>query len=488
MATTPLNERTLLKLLATLGKKKRKRFRKYLQAPLHGPNATVVKLLDLLERWLNGSRKKPLTFEQTQKSLGIAANTLEKNISVTLSALRKFIREEAEEEQGLHNHGLALEFLYWQDLDQKELEIEYRNYAKKLGQLPESSARLYQELSLFEKLCHIRVDNNPDKHNAAFEEYLVRLEEFYVASRLKYVCGVINSSQIFRQEQAWPDVEAMVKRLKAMGGRLSLMGEAYYRTAMLLQNKKPERKEMEEMFQYLNQNCRKIAREEGIALFGFLLNTVLRQIEYRKEPLLEFICDIYDSMIHHDLLLEKGFIESWHLRNYVLTNIKLKRNEAATRFFQEYSPFLRQADARTLVPEIGGHLTFQAEDYPACIAYSKQILQLAGIGARLELTARMLIWRSYFGMYEELGMDGLDKMQQQYESIRVFLQREGKLSEANRARYRLFTRLFFKLIRQLGSPKGKARREALDAIRRELEGNPQMVFREWLFEAIEKRM
>lgn len=488
MASTPINERTLVKLLAVLSKKERKKFKKYLLSPLISSSPVSIALIEALERWLSGSQKKSLPFNQIQEELEIASSTLEKSLSQVLGLLRDFIREEALREQPAYDYGRAFEFLHLRDLDSKDLEIENRNYSKKLSALPESSERFYQELKLLEKVSNFRTLSVQQQEKAFFENYLVKLEEYYVTLRLKYICTEMNRNQIYRNDTPAPEIAGMVERLESMGGKLSTLGMAYFKAAYFLQEKKHSLEEMQNMMDFLHENVAGISRDDGYILYGFMINTCIRQMQFASMPFLDMVIEMYLSMIKSDLMVHNGFIESWHFRNYIVINLRRNQISIATQFYREYQIYLRDGEGETTIPEMGGHLNYKAKKFEDAIECFNTLLRVPNLLTMREILARLMIWRCYFELYDQLNMKKLDEMYHQCQSIRVFIQRDSKISEMYKERFSNFTRLFYKLIRRLDNPIDAERIKSLEALAEEVSETPNVCYHEWLLEEVTKRI
>ena len=70
-----------MQLLSVLSKKERKNFKRYLQAAAQNSKSLLLAVYDVLNRWLDGSQKKPLHAAYVQDKVGIAASTLDKFLS-----------------------------------------------------------------------------------------------------------------------------------------------------------------------------------------------------------------------------------------------------------------------------------------------------------------------------------------------------------------------------------------------------------------------
>ena len=140
-----------------------------------------------------------------------------------------------------------------------------------------------------------------------------------------------------------------------------------------------------------------------------------------------------------------------------------------------------------MVPEMAGLLHFKLERYPDAIKACRQLLEIQGLRLLREIQARIVIWRSYFEMYEHLSLSQLDEMHREYDALRIYLQRDTKLSPQKRERFANFTRLFYKLIRLLDNPVSSNETDALKALKDEVIQTPNFAYEDWLLRAIDKR-
>lgn len=483
MTPKPFNQRTLVKLLSVLEKKERKRFRKYLHSPLQNTNKSLLVLLDTLEPWLAGNRDKDIPFEKVRRKLGFTAATLEKSISKLSNHLRDFIRAETLDEQPPFHHSKSLSFLFQRNLPVSDLEAEFRLHSKKLAALPHSPDLLQQQFQLEEEMSWIRCYNSVSLNQNTFDNCLIRLEEYYATARLKYICSSIHHRDVFQTSAILPDIEELVDRLQRLGGKLPFLGSAYYRASKHLLGIDNSRAELEATLSFFNSNAHKINREDNRVLFTAILNSTLRHERAAQLPMKELIGQIMDSMAQHGIELVQGFIDGWHFRNYIYVHVHLDQTQKAQRFFDRYASYLRDSDAATMIPEMAGLLHFKLGRYPEAIAAYRQLLQTQSLRQLRELQARIIIWRSYFEMYESLDTDQLDEMYRQYDSLRVYLKRDTKLSPQKRERITNFIRLFHKLIRLVeNSDLG-----GLEALEEEVLQTSNVAYEPWLLAAIAKR-
>lgn len=483
-----INNRILLQILAAMTKKERKHFREFLECSYFNSNPLLINLLLVFDHWLSGSRKKELTFEVVRKKIGIAASTLEKSMSQTLTLLRKFILEEELRRSQVQDHGQVLNWLHQRGLENKWLEMESRKYAKKQSLIPKSVEGLYEEFTLSHSVVKIRSGLPRVGGESMFKDSLLKLEVFYVVSRLKYTCATLNEWRVFGGNKPEVSLDKILERLIGIGGLLPSLGEAYRRILTLLESDSPPLEQVREMLDFMENNGGEFSQEDTFDLFSYLLNSCFRGVDLGQKEKSELVYNIYISMLDRGLLTTGRYMNSGHFKNLVSLKARSGRLESARKFIEDYASFLSPEDQEILRTYTLGVVSFYAEDYSEAIALFKDVLAKSPEDLFWSIESRIMIWRAYFESYEVLDLPEQDEMDRNYNAFRISIARNKKLSAYHKSCYQNYIRIFYRLIQQDSAIKGPEQVEQLKGLYKEADGLKELANKKWLMEAISRRI
>lgn len=486
MAAPNMNDRTLVQLLSVLSKSERKKFKTYLQGSEQNSKSLLLAVLIVLDRWISGSRKKPLQAESVCEKVGIAASTLEKSLSQILSLLRGFIREETLRKNSLRDYGYALDYWFFKSLNPKSLAGEFRYYNKKIDELPESISRLMLKLNLQDRATQIQVQLPRKRGSRHFSKYLLHLEEFYLTARLKYTCAEINSWKILGGEKPECETEGLLDRFQSMGGELRGLGRAYLNTLAILKDDVPVLGKVRSQLGFMEETYQNISAEDNADLYGFLLNSAIRALDIGQESSLDMVFEIYDAMLRNGMLVESDIIKGWHFSNYVSITLLSGRIEKARDFIEHYQQFLPPWEKTTVLPICLGKVGLYARNFRYVIKTIQAFVESASEDSLWEIEARSMLWIAYFGAYDSLNLGEHDELLKFYDAFRVSISRNEKVAPRVIVRYTNFCRLFNKLVRMKSAQEMKGAR--LQSLLEEIISTEPMPHKSLVIDIIRREM
>lgn len=488
MSLNSLSDRLLLQMLSVLSPVQRKTFRDYLQSPYFNTNQVLIQLADVLDKWLSGNQKKPLTLALVKEKVGIAESTVEKSLSLLLTHLRNFSRLEGMQSAQQSDFAPALDWICALRLDGKLLEIEYRKYAKQLASKPLSTHQIYESLNLAHSRSKMYSEEPRKLRESLFSDPILQLEQFYVVSRLKYACARMIEWRIYGGDRPTLNVDSLKQRLLDIGGQLTELGIAYEMTYSMLQADNPASGTVIQFLEYMREKEAVFSIEDTRDFYGYILNSCFRGVDLGQKEKSMLVFEVYQYMLKGGLLITGGRMKSAHFKNIVSIHMQIGKIAEAAKFISEYKHFVEAGEANSLVPYTLGVVAFYDQDYLNAIDLFRKVLAENPEDLFWGVEARLMLWKTYFEAYDQLELPDQDEMQRHYDSFRISVARNKQLSDYHKACYTNFIRIFARLFHFMGSSRDKQNARKLELLLAETRDLKEIANKGWLLRAIAGRM
>lgn len=488
MKRNKFSDRVLVRMLSVLDRKQKKQFRAYISCSIYNSSFTLIELFDSIQKLVLDCPEPKGEFIQIQENLGIAETTLEKSCSKLLRLLTDFVPLLDLNQVHLNNFPILIKMLRELGLESRLIEREYKKQMRKLKSFPESEEKLFVELSLGHQMSLVKASEPRSGQGNVFNLQMVRLETYYLVSRLKYSCAKLNESRIFKNKNSADQEKIDVNRLSMLGGELPLLGQAYQKAFFLLKEAGNPLKQVKIFWSFLGANGSQISLEDRVDLYGYLLNSCFRGLAQGQPENLELVAGIYDSMLKQGLLIQNNNISSGHFKNIVSTRVQAGKLEEARQFIDGYQVYLNSSEKGILVTYTLGLVDFYSQNYSQAISRFLSILADSPKDLFWGLEARNMLWKSYFEGYEELGPEAHNSMLKLYHSFRVFVSRNHLISDYHKSCYLNFIKIFNRLILFEERKQWTGNKENLMELLDETRNYEHVSNKKWLIKAISKRI
>ncbi|MEM7040021.1 MAG: hypothetical protein AAF570_23815, partial [Bacteroidota bacterium] len=317
-----------------------------------------------------------------------------------------------------------------------------------------------------------------------FAELQQLLQTFSVSKSLQLSCGAENVSFIYQQDGERP-AHQLFERIEAEGGADSvpLLSRLFYLT-LSLQLGKNTTGGFSELLQLLREQRPYLADAIGNSVYGYLLNHCIRQINQGNEVFLQHTHDLYNELLAKGALFIDGKLPPGQFKNMIALGCRLQHLEWVEQFIVQYLPLLSDAHEGLAEQFNRAVLYFHQGKFAAAIERFKHIIRQGTHDPFYGLDARIYLWKSYFEHMDHLRPEDVDDMHRLYDSFRLYIDRNKKISPLHRLQYRNFVRLFKRFVLILETEHSPSYSSALSAFQTELLSTQDVANKTWFAQKV----
>ena len=484
-----MRKRKLYQLLALLSPEELNRFEAFLSTKYFNGRKT---LLPFFARWRKLFFAEPndrdYTVEEFLEGTGISPRRMNKlssalyNLLVQFMALSEMMEDEFAQNELLVN---AIE------RRSKRAPVAGSLLEKLQGQVdaePDGPRKRY--LSLVNRWMQaevaIKVRETRTLWKEDFQDINHRLDQYYQLQKLKLASASANARNIYNQKEKDPSAD-FLRGLQETGdvNQLPPLARCYYLTIQMLNEGNGE-EAFRELLALLKDHASDFQVEEALELYNYSLNFCIRSGNQGKGVYLHYASDLYQQLLDNRLILVNGQLHPQQFKNIVALFCRLGKVDWVADFIPEYQHLLPEIGRSFSVEYNKAVLSFFQEKYGDAIGRFKSLVTQASGDIFYELDARAYLWKSYFENLEHNSMEEMDEMYKLYDSFRLYIDRNEKISDYHKLHYRNFIRMFKRFMEILNREQGS--HEHLSQLRQDVVGLNSITNKEWLLSKIDSAL
>lgn len=462
----------LFSLFAVLENKEVYRLRKFLHSPTHNKRPDLIRLYEFLRA--NAPFDTPFeertVFEAVYPGEEFENQKLRLVISYLYQKIESFLVWEKVKENKFEQNMVLME-LYRERGLTKSFAETVRNANKEVERLPQREANYFlRKYMIHEGQFMAPVERSDSAFQDNFQKLSQNLDDFFIFSKLKYACGILNHQRLFKVEYETQLLEEVVRVVEARElWRQPGIGIYYYAYKMLVD--KAGDLYFERLMQLIRTRVEVLLEEGGTSVYLLAINYCIRKVNTGDVAFRQVLFDLYLEALRKGYLLTDGMLLPWSYKNIVSIGLKVNALSEVESFLETYRPLLPE-DSRESFYQYGwAELNLAKGAFQAVIEglYTVQFKD-----PLMALNARITLIKAYFELEE------LDLIEYQLDSFKHFLKRKEIVSY-HRENYRLFA-LYCKAMIQLGPPDPLKRKGLIEKISQE----KKLVGKEWLLGILTK--
>lgn len=486
-----MRNRKLYDLLALMSEEDRKRFDLFMASPYFNSS----KMLSLFwEQWKEKIYPLPPGVEISASEFAdgslLNRNQIDALCWKMKVKVREFLSQQAYDRQPQLKTVLFTSAIMDRAQGAKPALRELPDLKNELEEEPESPekhlALLYYHAVINQAYSSSR--RTADSWQEEFSKMLGMLEDYVRCKHQQLSCGAINATQIFRQKE-----EGNLQKLGDSllhfkeGAHESKLAKLYRLTlSYLLQEDSSET--FGELLKILDEHREEIAETPRNEIFGYILNCGIRMVNRGEEQFVEHTFSLYRLLLKKGDLLVNGLLPPQQFKNLIALACRHGALDWVRTFIDTFKSQLTDTHAGLAVSYNEGVLAFYRREYAEAIQIFKPIVSEPGADIFYGLDARSFLWKSYFEYREQLGQAEVDEMFLLYDSFRLFIHRNEKISPQHKEQYRNFIRLFKRFMKCLEKPDPDKRRSSLVSLKGKLETEANLPNRNWFLTKLEERL
>lgn len=480
MSSANIKESLCVRLLSFLNAKQRAGFEAYLECPLFNTNTSLVKVFTALKEKALHHPEVQLSAEALFSETQLNPGLFPKYATQLVTQLEGFIP--FWEQKDDPRHGYADAFAFWKrvGLDQDLLERQYRKMKRKAAKLPPSEWQMFHAFELEHRYLQYKAGHPRKDQASLFETAESLFDQLNLVFRLRYRSARKILERFLSLTENTRSIDLEHLDLES----LPLLGQAYYRAAVLLEEDQLSPKEAIDFHHWLRDRQSQFSKQDKEDLYSFLLDLCIQNAN-RKIEFIRLLDRVYMEMLEGKLLNNHTHLPGSHFKNIVSTNIRLGELVTAANFIDLYKKELAKKDHKVLLPYTKGLVSYHKEEFREAVLHFRQALESSSVDIHWGLETRLMLWRSYYEILETMDAQEHAEFLGQYDAVRIYVSRRDHLSEEQKLGYDHFIRIFNRLARMkedLPTPK------ELVALKAEVMGLPHIKQRTWLCQTIDRQL
>lgn len=311
--------------------------------------------------------------------------------------------------------------------------------------------------------------------DAGFLDMVQRLDRYYLFSKLKFACEILNRRQVVNTGLALdlvPEIEAYLTRethVRAQDPGLDI----YYHILLTL---RPDHEEgvYQRLLELLDRNKELFPKSEQQAMYTFAQNYCIRRVNAGDAGFLEQLFLLYQRLLDQEVLLDEGELAHWHYKNIATVGLRLRRFEWVADFLEKFKPLVPKADRENAFNYTLSSYYYELGQYKDAL---RLLQQVEFTDVFYHLSAKSVLLKIYF---EQDDSDGLGYLTHAFQGL---LRRSRHLTGAHVDNYQNLIRFVKKADRL------RRRRPLMDAesyalrlaeLTEAVKATPGMVNKSWL--------
>lgn len=397
-------------LFLTLSPAERRRFKKWVQSPVHNPNSKLSAFylfLDTRNDYSERSLRRERAFAAVYGELPYDDLAMRRLLSEFLEVLKGFLAHEAGQESPIGKH-LTLA----RQCRDRQLPTEARTEI-------EAAASLLQSQPLRDAAYHLsgyRIQEEvflqtPTRHKALNVQGMAdELSRFFAAEMLRTACVAASLQATYQTAYSAPYIDAILADCEA--GRydeVPIIGVYYhsFRCQTL-----PDSSAHFFRLKYMLPDAEKwLLISELQQVFLFAINYCIRRVNTNETAFMREVFDLYQIGLAQGVFVENGFLSRYTFKNIVSAALQLGELEWTERFIADWAPRLHTQFRESYEGFCAAKLCYAQQHYDR----AQSLLQhLTFDDVFLDLSARALLLKIYFEASEWRLLEGYLKTFEQF--------------------------------------------------------------------------
>lgn len=485
MQSDNLRDRVLVKVLGQLKPSDLEGLRIFLDCGLFNKNPLLGELLELVERRILRSRKKEVQAQDLLVGTEIPPKRLNKLFTQLFQSCNEYLEMMERRQNPTERYRYLFQAYSKLEVPDEVQQKEFKRANKLLRNAPLEPEKLQLEYFISHSANLQQIHGARRRTWDHFLDNQELLDQYYVTTRLRYLCALRNSEWMYSQEAA-PLKEAEVIALFEAQESAPPLATAYFMALRLFQKSGTPLEKLAAIRPFLEAHGNNFPETDQRDLWGYVLNFCIQQFPRQRQTFESIAAEIYLYLLDNSLLLDEGKISAFHFDNIIKLRLKSGDFAWVKDFIEEYGSRLNNGFGGKIVQKAWGIWHYSQARFQEAVDIFKDILQDPPKDILWNIDLRSLLWRSYFERRDQLSLAETDEMEALYDSFRLFVARNENIPASFKENYQNFIRYFNRLRLLLEEPHPD--RKALGDLQQEIQENPRIFSREWLLGHIEQAL
>lgn len=464
-------------MLQTLSKKELKKFDEYLNSAFFNTNPLLISLYDHVIKDFPLFESNNILRENIFKVLFPKADFDEQRLRYAMTDLVKlledFVSYKEYETSSFYQKLQLLSALNKRNLD------KYFQGTK--GQAKEIQLKHpFRDSNYFYNEYMLEAESNlffSKQANRTSDESLYMaldsLDIFYLATKLKYCCEVMNRKNVLAVEYDLLFLDEILLYLKKTTKEHQPVVAIYYQILMTLMESDHE-DHFAKLKEFLELHIDKFTLLEAKDMYAYVQNYCIKKINKGNTNYLSELFQIYKTLLNKGILMVGEFFSPWDYKNIVVVGMRVEEFEWTENFINEYRLKIAPVFRENAYHYNLAALYFNKQEYSKAL---KLLQKVDYTDVYYHLDSKSLLLKTYYELNE------IEPLLSLIDAFRIFLRRNKLISEYQRTVYSNQVRFVKKVL----SIKLKSKNEeALTGLKNEIETTKQVADINWLLKKVEE--
>ncbi len=432
-------ENKLLDQLSHLDAAGIQRFHDFVFSPFHNKNKRLQQLYTFIEKHYPDFKTTTFTKKAAYETMYAKEKYDDSKMRAMTSMLSKLLEDFLALEQFLKDDALY-DLMLLDALQQSGMDKYYSQRLKKMYAQQELSphrdiAHHFNHHQLEQRNYNFAVSKKEPNIGQSLNRLIHNLDTYYIASRLKFSCELLNRKNILGENIELNFLEVIQQQLKSHPAKdVAIVGIYHQIAQTFLESGKEEH--FLQLLQLLEKHSHEFPASENKVIYGYAMNYCIKKINTGRNDYLEKVFRLYELLIQHDAIYEGSFISEWDYKNIVTTALRLNKTEWTENFIHNFKDKLH-SDVRTNAFKYNlANLNYFKGNFGKTMLLLREV-EFTDIS--YELSSKSLLLKSYFELNE------YEALFNHAETFKLFLRRNKKVPEYQKIIYKNLIRYILKL-------------------------------------------
>ena len=471
--SSSLNNSKTYTILQSFDKYEINRIRKFLQSPYFNSNQAIIELFEILIKNVLATKDKELIKEEiwnkVYKEKSYDDIRFRKLNSELLKLVEQFLAQQVYEKNPIRKAVHLMEAVGDKRLD--KLYSSTMRTARRLSDQQEyRPANFYFYQYEIERNYYdlIQLDQKrSEKGNEA--EIAINLDCFYLAEKLRIFCYTLGRKKLASHDYNILFIEEIVDSIQKYKYDRFPPIAIYYQIYLIYSY--PEKEEnYYKLIDLLNEYSHHFPQEEALSMYRAATNYCIGKINQGQQKFVREYFNLNKTLLKKELIFNEGELSPWGFKNIVLSGLRLGEYEWIETFIEGYNTKLPDAYRENAVTFNRALLYFYKKDYNNVI---KLLHQVEYEDIAYNLDSKTMLLTTYY------ETDEVEPLYSLFESFRVYLNRNKKITTDRKKRYLNLIKFSKKLVKMIPGDK-----KTLAKIKKEVEETKEIASKKWLKEKI----
>ena len=468
-----MNSSKTYTILQSFNKYEINRIRKFLQSPYFNSNEAIVSLFEAIIKNILSKKEQELVKEKVWEGLYKGKTyddtRFRKLNSELLKLVEQFLAQQIYEENPIRKAVHLMEAVGNKKLN-KLYSSTLRTARRLSDQQEHRPANFYFYQYEIERQYYdlIQLDRKRTiKGNEA--EIAINLDCFYLAEKLRIFCYTLGRKKLADHEYDILFIDEIVTSIKKYGYDKFPPIAIYYQI-YLIYSSPEEEDNYYKLIELLDKYSHHFPHDEALSMYRAATNYCVGKVNRGHQKYFSEMFNLNEILLKKELIFMEGILPTSSFNNIITTGLRLEKFDWIETFIKTYKSKLPINSRDNSVTFNTAQLHFYKKEYNKVISLLHQV-DYEDIA--YNLLSKSILLMTYY------ETDEIEPLYSLFESFRVYLNRNKKITQDRKKRYLNLIKYTKKLCRMIPGDK-----KTLAKIKEEVTTTSAIGGKKWLLEKI----